>query len=528
MQRTTLLILGASGDLVSRLLLPALAQLLQREPSRELALLGAGSEAWSDEQWRETVRRAFAAADAQDVLDRVAGTTYAQADITDAGDLRRLLEPIDGPLVVYFAVPPAVAAAACEAMQGMELPRDTALALEKPFGEDEESARQLNETLLRLVPEERIFRVDHFLGRSTLLNVIGVRFANRAVEPLWCAEHVESVLVRFDETLALENRARYYDRAGAMIDMLQSHLLQVLAVLAMEPPATLGERDLRDAKAAALRATRILDDDPVRHSRRARYTAGAIGDRELPAYVDEPGVDPSRETETLAEVVCEVRTSRWQGVPFTLRSGKALGEKRAEIVVVLRPVRHLPEGFSGEIPDGGVLRFSLGPDAMSLELNVNGGDDPFALRCAATPSPTTSASAARAPTRRYSARSSTRTRRCRCAPTRPRSAGASSNPSATRGRGATCGSRSTRRGRAGRRGGARRRCSGGAVRADCGADCAGRGGRAAPGGRAVRIRGVPCSGRSPRVDGWVGNRERSGCSAPPRRSSRSRSRRSAG
>src|SRR5690606_5994586 len=148
------------------------------------------------------------------------------------------------------------------------------LALEKPFGGDEEGARRLNSTLAEIVPESRVFRVDHFLGRSTLLNVLGVRFANRVVEPLWSADHIESVLVRYDESLALENRARYYDRAGAMIDMLQSHLLQVLAVLAMEPPATLGERDLRDAKAAALRATHIWADDAAASSRRARYTDG--------------------------------------------------------------------------------------------------------------------------------------------------------------------------------------------------------------------------------------------------------------
>src|SRR5690606_12323931 len=164
------------------------------------------------------------------------------------------------------------------------------------------------------------------------------------------------------------------------IDMLQSHLLQVLAVLAMEPPATLGERDLRDAKAAALRATHIWADDAAASSRRARYTDGRIDDRELPSYVDEKGVDPSRETETLAEIVCEVRTARWRGVPFVLRSGKALGEERAEIVVRFAPVRHIPDGLTGDVRDGGTLRFSLGPDAMWLDLNVNGGEDPFALR----------------------------------------------------------------------------------------------------------------------------------------------------
>ncbi|HJB63802.1 MAG TPA: glucose-6-phosphate dehydrogenase, partial [Candidatus Microbacterium pullistercoris] len=321
------------------------------------------------------VRDAFETMGRGSGAHRIADTTYARADVTRADDLRRLIEPVDGALVVYFALPPAVAEKACGAMRDIELPEETVLALEKPFGGDEDSARRLNALLQTLVPEERIFRVDHFLGRATLLKLLGVRFANRAIEPVWSAEHVASVLVRFDETLGLENRARYYDHAGAMDDMLQSHLLQVLAVLAMEPPATLDERDLRDAKAQALRATRLWRDDPATSSRRARYTAGRIDGRELPAYVDEPGVDAGRETETLAEIVCEVRTARWAGVPFTLRSGKALGENRAEIVVTFAPVRHLPPGLSGTPRDGGTLRFGLGPETMSLELNVNSGED---------------------------------------------------------------------------------------------------------------------------------------------------------
>ena len=378
--KTTLLILGASGDLTSRLLLPAIGQLLEREPDRDLVLCGAGSDAWTTARWKKTVRSAFASADAEDQVPRVADTTYTQADVTDRTALAGLIEGVTGSLVIYFALPPAVTAAACAVLKDLTLPDDTVLALEKPFGGDEKGARELNALLQQIVPEHRVFRVDHFLGRSTLLNILGVRFANRLVEPVWSADHVQSVLVRYDESLALEGRARYYDKAGALIDMIQSHLLQVLAVLAMEEPVDLDEIDLRDAKSAALRATRIWEDNAVRSSRRARYTAGTLDGRELPSYVDEEGVDPSRETETLAEIVCEVRTSRWAGVPFTLRSGKALGGKTAEIVVVFRPVRHVPDGLTGKPDDGGVLCLSLSPDRIELELNVNGGDDPFALR----------------------------------------------------------------------------------------------------------------------------------------------------
>ncbi|WES63450.1 glucose-6-phosphate dehydrogenase [Microbacter sp. GSS18] len=375
---TTLLILGASGDLTSRLLLPALGQLLTREPDRRVRLLGAGIDEWTDERWVEAVRAAFRSADAESAFDAIAETTYRTADITKASDLQGLVSGAEGRLALYFAVPPAIAAAACEALAEVDLPAGTILALEKPFGSDLDGARALNRTLARLVPENQVFRVDHFLGRSTTLNLLGARFANRVFEPVWSSHHVESVVIRFDETLGLEGRARYYDKAGALVDMIQSHLLQVLAVVAMEPPATLDEVDLRDATTAALRATHVWDDNAVHSSRRARYTAGVIGDRELPAYVDEPGVDPRLETETLAEATFEVRTSRWAGVPFTLRSGKAIGGETHEILIRFRPVHHLPDGFVGEEP-GSVLRFELGPDRMSLELNVNGGEDPFAL-----------------------------------------------------------------------------------------------------------------------------------------------------
>jgi glucose-6-phosphate 1-dehydrogenase len=263
-------------------------------------------------------------------------------------------------------------------LSASDLPEGTVLALEKPFGEDEASARELNAVLLKLLPEQQVFRVDHFLGRSTVLDVLGARFANRLLEPIWSAEHIERVEIRFDETLGLEGRAGFYDHAGALVDMIQSHLLQVMAVVAMEPPAALTATDLRDATAAVLRATHVWDDNAVRFSHRARYTAGTAGEERMPSYVDEPGVDPARETETLAQVRVEVRNARWAGVPFTLRSGKALAAKRAEVDVVLRPVRHLPVGFTGDA-SGAVIRFGLGPDKLTMQISVNGGEEPFAL-----------------------------------------------------------------------------------------------------------------------------------------------------
>ena len=374
---TTLVILGAGGDLTSRLLLPALGQLLTRELTRSVRIVGADREEWSASDLETVVRTAFASMDAEDALSRV-DVTYVRTDITRSDDLRALLRDCTGQVALYFAVPPSVAAASVAALTPEMLPDGAVLVMEKPFGIDEASARALNRTLMALVPESQVFRVDHFLGRSTTLNLLGARFANRILEPLWSAESIESVDIVYDESLALEGRAGYYDNAGALVDMIQSHLLQVLAVLAMEEPATLDEVDFRAATGAVLRATTVWGDDPAASSRRARYTAGEVDGTAKPSYVDEPGVDPDRRTETLAEATFEVRNARWAGIPFRLRSGKALGTPAREIVVRFRPVRHLPRGLTGT-SDGAVLRFSLGPDRMSLELNLNASEDPFEL-----------------------------------------------------------------------------------------------------------------------------------------------------
>ncbi|WP_435746735.1 glucose-6-phosphate dehydrogenase [Microbacterium sp. PMB16] len=374
---TTLVIFGAGGDLASRLLLPALGQLLTREPDRTVRIVGADREDWTDADLEGVVRASFATMDAEAAASRVE-VVYRKTDITRADDLSALLEDCTGQVALYFAVPPSIAAASVAAMTPDMLPAGAVLVMEKPFGVDEASARALNQTLTALVPESQVFRVDHFLGRSTTLNLLGARFANRILEPLWSAESIESVDIVYDESLALEGRAGYYDAAGALVDMIQSHLLQVLAVLAMEEPTTLDEVDFRAATSAVLRATSVWGDDPASSSRRARYTAGTVEGVEKPSYVDEPGVDPDRQTETLAEATFEVRNARWAGVPFRLRSGKALDDPAREIVVRFRPVRHIPTGLTGS-SEGAVLRFSLGPDRMALELNLNAAEDPFEL-----------------------------------------------------------------------------------------------------------------------------------------------------
>ncbi|MGI3785498.1 MAG: glucose-6-phosphate dehydrogenase [Janthinobacterium lividum] len=377
----TLVLLGASGDLANRLLMPALGKLLDAEPQRrDIVLLGAGAEAWDEQTWHDHLKASLTAADVStETIDALLATTsYQQADVTSADDLARVVGAAKPAPALYFALPPAVTAKACDALQDVDLPEGTVLVLEKPFGTDVASAKALNARLAGLVPEERTFRVDHFLARSTVLNLIGVRFANRIFEPIWNNEHVESVDIVFDEPLTLEGRAGYYDKAGALVDMIQSHLLQVMALVAMNPVGEVSALDLREAKAQVLRATRVWDGDAAGSSRRAQYTAGTIDGRAVPDYTKEPGVDPVRHTETLAEIVLEVDSWRWAGVPFRLRSGKSLGVARKEVVVTFKPVSHVPTGLTGACePDR--LRLVMGPDAIALDVNINGEDDPMSI-----------------------------------------------------------------------------------------------------------------------------------------------------
>ncbi|WP_055695239.1 glucose-6-phosphate dehydrogenase, partial [Streptomyces prasinopilosus] len=240
------------------------------------------------------------------------------------------------------------------------------------------SAAALNDLLHGFVPESHVHRVDHFLGMSTVLNILGVRFANRVIEPMLGSEHVERVDIVFDETLGLEGRAGFYDGTGALRDMIQSHLLQVLALVAMTPPSTLEQLDVRDAKAQVLRATRVWDDRPERFSRRARYTAGSVDGRSFPSYADEPGVDPALGTETLAEVVFAVDTWRWAGVPFRVRSGKAVGSPRQEVTFWFKDAQRVPAGLVGDVLRNR-LRIGLGAGRLQLDLNINGPGDPSTL-----------------------------------------------------------------------------------------------------------------------------------------------------
>ena len=380
-EAVNLVILGASGDLTHRLLLPGLGTLLKADHGITVHLVGAGAEDWDQSHWCETVKAALneggcSADELQTILET---TTYSTIDASSGDDLTGLLKDLQGRTVLYFALPPAITMAACKALADITLPEDLFLAIEKPFGTDAESAHAFNQLLAHLpLPESHVFRVDHYLGKATVLNLVGLRFTNRLFEPVWNATNIESIQIISDEELALEGRAGYYDRAGALKDMIQSHLLLVMALLCMEELATFDAFELRDLMAHLLRSTHLWGDDPVKASRRARYTAGKTGDEVVPDYVDEHGVDPSRNTETLAEMTVEIRNARWAGVPITLRSGKALGDGVRQITVVFRPIAHTPVGFHDDAPRN-VVVIGLSPEYLRVQLSTNVDGDRLSL-----------------------------------------------------------------------------------------------------------------------------------------------------
>ena len=365
-------IFGATGDLTARYLLPGLAALhAAGHLGGGFTMAGAAREELDSGEFQR-----WAAAQ----LDRHAGhlpasarqaivsaSSYQQADVTDPASVAAVIAG-DEPLAAYLALPPAVFPAAVTAIHEAGLPPGSRIVLEKPFGEDLDSAIELNRLLAETVPEQAVFRVDHFLAMTTVQNLLGTRLANQVLEPIWNAAHIAEVDIVWDESLALEGRAGYYDWVGALKDMLQNHLLQILCLVAMEPPLSLGERDLRDRKMDVLRSVRPLTDaDVAQRTRRGRYLAGRIGDRQVPAYTDEEGVDPARRTETFAQMELELDNWRWAGTVFRLRTGKALNRDRKEVAVRFRHVPHLPFGHTGEAHPN-VLRFGLDPETLSLEL----------------------------------------------------------------------------------------------------------------------------------------------------------------
>ena len=363
-----LVLLGAAGDLATRHTLPALAALLADGAlPPALRVVGVGREPLTDETYRGAAAAQLAEHAAQvDPAARAAlveRLSWLRADVGEQPDLRPALGT--APVIAYLALPPAAYAPAVRALRASGIAPGSRLVVEKPFGEDVSSAHELSRLVHSAFDETDVFRVDHFLHHQVVQDLLALRMSGPPLEPSWNARHVQRVDITWEETADVGARADFYDRTGALRDMVQSHLLQLLAVVAMDLPASIAAGPLRDAKAAVLRSVPSPTAAEVAVTTgRGRYTAGTVGGRAVPAYVDTPGVDPSRETETWAAVRLEVDVPRWRGVPFTLRTGKALGRDRRRIDVRFRAT-------SPGLP-GPVLSLQMAPDQVVLDLHAAG------------------------------------------------------------------------------------------------------------------------------------------------------------
>jgi glucose-6-phosphate 1-dehydrogenase len=371
-----MVLFGASGDLTSRLLMPAVAQLAEHELlPRQFTIVGSATSDWSTEEFRQHIAGALkehstVKPGTRDAVVRM--LSFQPADVTHPQHVSRLIGDDHRDTLVYLALPPRLLTSVLPALATSKLGRADAVAIEKPFGTDLASARHLNEILRIQLPKPTIFRIDHFLSNELVHRVIVLRFLNRVFEPIFNAVHVERVEVSWLESLTLEGRVSYYDGAGALKDMVQNHLMEVMALVLMEQPAKLGPGSHRAVRVEALRAVATPRAERMRRDTvRARYTAGMIRSRPVPSYVDEPGVDPGRNTETYASLTLDVDNPRWAGVPFALRSGKALKTDLAEIAIHFRPLpQYLLAQWPGVEPNA--LRIGLTEPYVRLTTTLNG------------------------------------------------------------------------------------------------------------------------------------------------------------
>jgi glucose-6-phosphate 1-dehydrogenase len=398
---TALVIFGATGDLAHRKLLPALYNLAHEGALPEhFELIGIARREKEDEDFRETLRESVERYSRRtpdaDVLSGLIGETRYVAGNFDDENVYRELGQVLGefderhgePLnrVFYLSTAPQFFPLICGELGRAGLHRceraQTRVVIEKPFGYDLDSARKLNAEVLEWFDEEQVFRIDHYLGKETVQNLMALRFANALFEPVWNRNFIDHVQITAAEDIGVGGRAGYYDNAGALRDLVQNHMLQLLALLAMEPPAAFEANRLRDEKLKVLEAIvpPTLEEVPSM-SVRAQYGEGVVGGASQPAYRDESGVADGSLTETYVALRLHVSNWRWAGVPFYLRTGKNLARKLTEVAVILKPVPHLAFRSEGSVgvqanqiiltvqPDEGVS-VSLGAKIPGAQMRI--------------------------------------------------------------------------------------------------------------------------------------------------------------
>ncbi|MHC4707139.1 MAG: glucose-6-phosphate dehydrogenase [Planctomycetota bacterium] len=362
-QSNALVVFGASGDLTRRKLLISLFELYKRDLlGEQFYLLGCGRKELSDETFREIAQEAIKEKAEDPPSELLKAFTnklyYTSGDYGDVslykdikGKLTKLNKKhkVDGTHIFYLAVPPFLYVTIVENLCAAGLSRSgqgdaenqARLVVEKPFGRDLKSAIELNQTIGGCFDESQIYRIDHYLGKDTVQNILIFRFANTIFEPVWNRNYIDSVQITIAESIGVEHRASYYDKSGALRDMFQNHVLQMLTLVAMEPPISFEADRLRDEKVKVLRAIRPIEFNQWNQLLvRGRYGPGLTNGEKVPGYLEEPGVDPDSRTETFVAAKLFVDNWRWKGVPFYLRTGKRLARKDTEIAVTFKKIPH--------------------------------------------------------------------------------------------------------------------------------------------------------------------------------------------